>query len=168
MKKKAMRLLMAVSVLFFMALPTQGEESGAIDVQLTVMKIASLQGKEVLTPAETIRPGDMLQYEIVYRIKGQDEVLELLAQLPIPEGMEYVPNSAKPPKVLVSLDGVDFSPLPLPDKFKLVDGQESPEKIPTVKYRTLGWAMRGLAPGDEFTVSARLKVDFIPAPSKTP
>ena len=165
MGNKGMRLLMVVAVLFFMTLPTQAEESGAIDVQLTVLKVEPAEGtQEVLVPAETIRPGDVLQYEIVYKIKGQNEVLELLAQFPIPEGMEYVLNSARPTKVLVSLNGIDFSPIPLPDKVKLVDGQEVREKIPVVKYRTLGWAMRGLAPGDEFTVSARLKVDFIPDP----
>lgn len=168
MKTKAMQLLMAVLILFLMALSAQGEESGDIDVQVTVLKIEHSGGAEVLVPAEIIRPGDVLQYELVYKIKGQDKVLELLAQLPVPEGMEYVPNSAKPLKVLGSLDGIDFSAVPLPDKVTLVDGRELSENIPTVKYRTLGWAMRGLAPGDEFTVSARLKVNFIPAPNKAP
>lgn len=163
MKIKVIRLLMVVTALFFMALPTQADESGVIGVQLTVKKIETVSGAETLVSAETIRPGDLLQYEIVYKIKGQDEVLELLAQLPIPIGMEYVPGTARPPKVLGSLNGVDFPSLPLPGTGKLVDGATL-EKIPAVKYRTLGWTIRGLAPGDEFTVSARLKVNFIPEP----
>jgi len=166
MERRALRLFMAILVLFMMALPSPGSESGVIDVQLTVMKIESTAGGEVFVPAETIRPGDLLQYEIVYRIKGEDEVLELLAQLPIPEGMEYVPDSAQPPKVLGSLGGSDFSPLPLPGKNPLPSGPEPSMKIPPVKYRTLGWTMRGLAPGDEFTVSARLRVNFIPEGKK--
>lgn len=162
-KRDAMtRLLMTIVLFFLVSLPAQADESGAIDVQLNVMKIESTSGAEIFVPAETIRPGDVLQYEIVYKIKGEDEVLELLAQLPIPEGMEYVSGSANPAKVLASLDGIDFFPVP----FNLVDGKESQEKMPMMKYRILGWAMRGLAPGDEFKVSARLKVDFIPVPGK--
>lgn len=163
MKRKTLsRLFMPIILFFLVVLPINAEESGPIDVQLTILKVESAPGSEVLVPLVTIRPGDLLQYEIVYRVKGNDEVLELLAQLPIPDGMEYVPDSAKPQKVLASLDGVEFLPLPLPDKEKLADGQASFERIGAKKYRTLGWTMRGLAPGNEFTVSARFKVDFIP------
>lgn len=164
MKRAAItRLLMAVALCLLVVFPTHADESPAIEVQLKVTKIELISGREVFVAAETIRPGDLLLYEIIYKIKGKDEVLELLAQLPIPEGMEYLPDSAQPSKVLASLDGIDFSPVPLTGKFKkLVDGKESLEDIPTVKYRALGWTMRGLAPGDEFAVSARLKVDFIP------
>jgi hypothetical protein len=169
MNGKALRLVTAASVFFLMVLPARGDESGAIDVKLTVQKMAFVAGREeVLSPAESIRPGDVLQYDLVYKIKGKDEVLELLAQLPIPPGMEYVSDSARPPKVRASLDGRDFSPVPLQRKIKGPNGQDSTEEIPAKEYRFLGWSMRGFAPGDEITVSARLKVNFIPEPGTTP
>lgn len=159
MKIKTMRLFMVVLVLFIMAIPSHGDDSAAIDVQLTIMKIETLSGKETLVIAQTIRPGDLLLYEIVYKIKGQDKVLELLAQLPIPVGMEYVTDSAQPPQVLGSLDGVDFLPFPVPGEGGRVG---MPKEISSAKCKMLGWTKRGLSPGDEFAVSARLKVDFIP------
>lgn len=164
---KVMKLLVVVTALLFMALPTCGEDSGAIDVRLTVLKVEMVAGdQEVFVHAETIRPGDLLQYEIVYKVNGKDKVLELLAQLPIPEGMEYVANSARPAKVQASVDGKNFSPVPLQRRVKMVNGQELLEDIPTLDFCALGWPLRGLAPGDEVTVSARLKVNFIPEPGR--
>lgn len=165
MKKKAMRLLLVFLVLFPMVLTTHAAEQDDIDVQLTVLKIEVVSGEEIFAPVAVIRPGDVLQYTLVYKIIGKDEILELLTQLPIPEGMEYVPDSARPSNVHASLDNNDFSPVPLQRTVKKINGQESREEIPAWAYRTLGWPMRGLAPGDEITVSARLRVNFIPEPS---
>lgn len=164
MRKKLIGLMVVVSLPFFLALPTYGIESEeAINVALNVLKVErAAGGEEVFVGAETIRPGDVLQYQIVYKVMGKDEVLELLAQLPIPEGMEYIPDSARPAKVQASVEGKDFSPLPLQRRVKTADGQDSLEEIPPLSYRALGWPMRGLAPGDEVMVSARLRVNFIP------
>lgn len=164
MLPKRIKRLMVVSVLFLILLPAYGESQGDIDVQLTILKVESLAGKEILAPVATIKPGDVLKYELVYKVKGEDEVLELLAQLPIPEGMEYIPGTAKPAEVQASLDGNDFSPFPLQRKIITDKNPEALEEIPMAEIRYIGWLKRGLGPGEEVTVSAYLKVNFITVP----
>lgn len=162
MKRSLINRLILTSTFLLIALTAQGEEPNPIDVQLTVLKVEnSPAGLETLNQARTIHPGDILQYELLYRIKGTGKVLELLAQLPVPEGMEYMADTAQPTNVLVSRDGEDFLPLPLSRKGGNSGVAELPPETPLVEYRYLGWPLRGISPGEEAKVSARLKVNFV-------
>lgn len=167
MKIRVGKLLLLLSLSFFVVVPALGAEQDAIEVVITVQKV-EIQGggEEVFAGAERVRPGDVIQYQILYRVRGKDEILELFAQLPIPDGMEYISDSAQPTGVQGSIDGKEFLPVPLQRQIESVKGGELLEAIPLAEYRFLGWPMRGLAPGDEVFVSARFRVNFISEESK--
>lgn len=166
MKKTVDRLLLLTSLLAVVVMPSYGADEETIAVDLTVQKVEKFAEGEIFGNAESVRPGDLLQYQIIYKIRGKDEILELLAQLPIPEGMEYVSGSALPSAVQGSIDGKEFSPVPMQREIEAGKGEKSMEMIALPDYRILGWPMRGLAPGDEVRVSARFRVNFIPEERK--
>ena len=62
--------------------------------QFKVVKDAS--GQESLADAKTVKPGDIVEYRATYTNRDGRPVKGLLATLPIPVGMNYLPKTAKP------------------------------------------------------------------------
>lgn len=121
-----------------------------VAVQLTASKVAG----EKLVAADQAKPGDVIQYDAVYRNTSKGAVSNLQATVPIPSGLEYLPESAKPAGATASLDGKEFSKLPL--RRKGADGKE--ELVPAAEYRALRWPIAELKPGASATVTLRARV----------
>ena len=134
----------------------------AVLTQRKVVKPAS--GPEILEDATTVKPGDIIEYRVTYTNNGAQPVAQLKAQLPVPEGLEYIPLSAKPGADLVKAatkDGV-FSTEPLMRR-----GQEKQVPVPYSEYRQLQWSL-GVLPAKGVTVvSARARVETV-IPIKAP
>ena len=60
---------------------------------------------------------------------------KLVATLPIPEGLEYLPKTVRPAPALASLDGKTFAPMPLKRKVRLADGREVEREVAASEYR---------------------------------
>jgi uncharacterized repeat protein (TIGR01451 family) len=134
-------------------------DEGNVTVQLTAQKVvARTDGTEEFLAAEEAVPGQTLLYTAAYHNRGTAAIKNLRATLPVPEGMEYLPDSAKPADVSASLDGVVFQPVPLKHKVKSPDGTEHDELVPYAQYRTLRWSVGDLAPDATVTISARAKI----------
>jgi uncharacterized repeat protein (TIGR01451 family) len=130
--------------------------------QFVVVKAAN--GREQLLDASSVKPGDVLEYRVTYTNNSGKAVTGLVADLPIPEGLEYVPRSAKPGADLVKAavkDG-EYSAEPLMRKGKA----NKPEPVPYAEYRALRWTLGQLPAGGVAAVSARAKVEVVipPAP----
>ena len=125
---------------------------------LTAQRVSVTHGHETLVPAEKARPGDVLEYHAVYRNDGAKPVRELVATLPIPGGLEYLPSTAAPAVMLASLDGAAFSPVPLMRKQRTADGREVLREVPSSEYRALRWSLGTLGARASRTVSARARV----------
>ncbi len=115
-------------------------------------------GAETLQPAQTVKPGDMLQYSTVYTNPSQRAVSRLVTNLPIPVGTEWVATGTVPSTVLASLDGKVFAPVPLMRKTRRADGQLVDVPVPLNEYRSLRWPEQQLAAGASFTTTARVRV----------
>ena len=80
------------------------------------LKVSSVvkqaDGSEALAPAQTVKPGDLLQYSTVYTNPTPRAVSRLVTNLPIPVGTEWVATGTLPSTVLASLDGKVFAPVP--------------------------------------------------------
>lgn len=138
----------------------------AVSVVLVQFKVVTdAQGREQLVEASTVKPGDVLQYTATYTNNTSRAVTGLVADLPIPEGLEYLPKTARPGAALVKVaakDGV-FAAEPLMRK---VGGKSEP--VPYGEYRTLRWTLGQLPARGETAVSARAKVEVVvPQPPPT-
>lgn len=138
----------------------------AITVLLTQSKVVTAtDGRERLVDAAAVKPGDIVEYKAVYTNNTQRTVSGLQADLPIPEGLEYLPRSAKPGAEVVkaaALDGA-FAAEPLVRKV----GSRT-ETVPYADYRALRWTLGDLPARGELTVTARAKVETIVPPATRP
>ena len=88
---------------------------------------------------------------------SKQTVQGLVATLPIPQGLEYLPKSAKPFNASLQMAGRDgqFGVEPL--QRKAADG--SAQALPYTEYRTMRWSIGQLNAGASVVVSARAKVE---------
>ena len=141
-------------------------DTGKLISQLKVWNVVTqADGAETLQPAQTVKPGDVLQYSTVYTNPGQRAVNRLVTNLPIPVGTEWVATGTLPSTVLASLDGKVFAPVPLMRKTRRADGQWVDVPVPLAEYRSLRWPEQQLAAGASFTTTARVRVISAPTPA---
>jgi uncharacterized repeat protein (TIGR01451 family) len=140
-----------------------GAAVAGVQVNLTAHRVTSgSNGREVLAPGDKARPGEVVEYQALYTNVSTDGVRQLVATLPIPDGMEYLPSTAVPAQVQASLDGNSFAAVPLRRKVKLADGREVMRDVPTSEYRWLRWTLGSLEGNGQETVRARVRVNAAP------
>ena len=146
--------LMALSAPAFAA-----AEKATLTSELQVWNVVKkADGAEALLPAQSVKPGDVLQYTAVYRNADSRAVSHLVASLPIPAGTELVDASAVPREVQASLDGRVYAATPLMRKLRRADGQMVDVPVPLTEYRYLRWPEQQIAAGASFSTSARVRV----------
>jgi len=130
--------------------------------------VRAADGTEKLAPAESARPGDVIEYVATYRNTGKQPIRNLEATLPIPHDTELVDGSARPAGAKASLDTRAFAAMPL--KRQVVrDGKQVEETVPVREYRSLRWYAPELAADKTATYTARVKVlDDTPPAGKAP
>ncbi len=152
------RLPIAFALLLVFATPLFAA-AGDVRVSLTAQRVSKdANGKTILESGDQARPGDVLEYRVRYSNESASGVRRLMATLPIPIGMEYLPKTAQPAKVEASLDGRTFAPVPLMRKVRLASGKEVNREVPGSEYRQLRWAIGELAAHGAQTVTARVRV----------
>lgn len=163
--KRAPRMMALVACLSVWASALHSAESrpapGASDLKIELQArkvVRDRQGKETLQPADRALPGEVVQYDAIYRNQSDQPLRQVEPTLPIPRGMVYLPNSASPPPVLASLDGRTFEPIPIRRKVIRPDGTEEEREVPATEYRALRWRISELQAGAQVTVTARAKI----------
>jgi len=144
-------------------------KASPVQVRLDQYKVVtSDNGKESLVAAQSIKPGDVIEYRAVYTNQDGKPVTGLQAILPIPEGMEYIPKTARPGpgKALAATASGAYAPEPLTRQVR-VNGSVQVEPVPYTQYRSLRWDLGQLAPGATQTVSARAQLETFKAVLKT-
>src|SRR5688572_24895364 len=77
--------------------PAFGQNKSDVAISLVAQKVSTgRDGREILRPADRAFPGEVVQYDALYRNTSARAVRNLAPTLPIPPGLEYVPDSAKP------------------------------------------------------------------------
>ncbi len=169
--KSLITLLLAATTVIATAHAWAAHEPESVNIKLTVHKVVIVDGREKQLPADSAKPGDLLEYRAEYRNTGKTPTTQVKATVPVPvEGLEYLPNSASPLSVSASVDGRHFAPTPLTRAVTLPDGRRETRPVPVAEYRYLQWNLGELAPGASAVVKARMKVtEFLPtSPSNTP
>ena len=129
-----------------------------VKVTLVANKIMKSNGTEVQQSGQTAKPGDTIQYVAEYRNTDKATVRSVVATLPVPAGMEYLPDTESPRPALASTDGMHFSAIPLKRTVRNASGQPKEELVPYSEYRTLRWDLGEISGGASKTVIARVKV----------
>jgi uncharacterized repeat protein (TIGR01451 family) len=130
-----------------------------LEVKLNAYQIrADAAGKETRAPGQQAQPGDVIEYRADYRNSSKAAIRNLDATLPVPAGLEYQGESARPSKLEASVDGNSFAPVPLTRIKKNAQGKSVSEPVPYAEYRYLRWKVGTLPPGETASVSARMKV----------
>lgn len=167
---KPFTILLAVSfiTIFLLAFVTTGQavDKGDITAELTAYTVlVKTDGTEELRVAKRVKPGDLVLYRTEYRNQDQASVTNLVATLPVPEGMSYLPQTATPAVTTASLDGKRFAPVPLMRWVRLSNGDRVQRQVPYTEYRFLRWRLDTLAAGDHAVVQARMSVNPVGNPS---
>lgn len=163
MRSKLMNGALALVFLLTIVFQLFAAEPEGVVVEMKHQKVVKgADGKEKHESAGKAKPGDVIEYKAVYRNKGKREATSLLATIPIPLGTDYIPGSAKPEKILASLDGASFAPAPLKREVTLPSGAKEMRTVPVEEYRAIRWELNTLAPGKSATVSVRVRLSTEP------
>ena len=139
------------------ALPLRADQ-GPVETRLEARKVVrAADGREAFLPADTARPGDVIEYVATYRNTGDRAVRSLEATLPIPANTELVPGTLRPAGARASVDAASFAALPLV-RTVTRDGRSVQEPVPYRDYRWLRWHLAELRPKQSATFSARVRV----------
>lgn len=156
-----MQSLASISVIFVLCASFCGAHAAdPVKVTLKAAKVVTSGAKraEKLVSAEAAKPGDVLQYDALYRNESGAKIGNLQATLPIPDGLEVLTESLKPAGAQASVDGKTFGPLPLMRNATAPDGTAVQEEVPAREYRVLRWSAPTLLPSAQFSVSARARL----------
>ena len=145
------------------ATPSAPVAEKTVAVALTQWKVVTgVDGKEQLLDASSVKPGDVLEYRATYTNHTGKTVSGLVADLPIPEGLEYLPRSAKPGAALVKAATKDGAYAAEPLMRKAANNKTEP--VPYSDYRALRWTLGQLPAGGETAVTARARVEVVVPP----
>jgi uncharacterized repeat protein (TIGR01451 family) len=152
--------MLGAAMVLTIALPlaAQGPEQNGVQTRLDVHKVTrAADGRESVVPADSAKPGDILEYVVTYQNTSNAAVRDFVATLPIPQATEYIPSSAKPATAKASLDARTFDALPLKRKV-LRNGRDVEEAVPLAEYRYLRWLAPELGANKSLTFVARVRV----------
>ena len=144
--------------LFIAVTPVSAQSQEPLSVQLKARKVLVAEGKETFESADRAKPGDTIEYATVCKNTTARVLGNLKPNLPIPAGMEYEANTAKPAPSEASLDGKKFEPFPIKRKVKTADGKEELREVAASEIRALRWNVGDLAGGATTTLVARVRV----------
>jgi len=156
--KPYLRVLAALAI-FAAAWPAASQQqNNPLVTKLEARKVVrSAEGKESFAPADSAKPGDVIEYVATYRNTGKQPLRNLEATLPIPDNTEFVPGSANPADARASLDAKTYAAMPL-KRTTVKDGKAVEALVPVRDYRSLRWSAAELPADKTATFVARVKV----------
>lgn len=151
---KALKTAWIAVIVTSFCLPVLAE----VKVMLTANKIVMVNGKEQMESSDKAKPGEVIEYVAEYRNTGKTPVTDVVATLPVPAGMEFLPDTAQPPQLMASTDEHNYAPVPLKRKVAGPDGKLVEQVVPYSEYRSLRWPLGKLQGGESKSVKARMRV----------
>ena len=128
-----------------------------LQIKLVRSKVVLENGVETMQSAAVAQPGEILEEVATYTNTYKSALRNVEATLPIPRNTELVMASVNPTNAKASIDGKNFSNMPLMRK-QLVNGVELEQLVPLSEYRYLRWYPGELKPERPIAFSARFRV----------
>ena len=134
-------------------------ENSAVTIELKQFTVTQQGAKEILEGTTTVKPGDVIEYQATYHNRDKTPVNGLVATLPIPVGMEYLPQSGKKNSpTLAATEDQKYESIPLVKNVKTKDGLLKKETISFADYRGVRWNIGTLKAGEDAKVLVRARV----------
>ena len=138
------------------------EESPLQGSMTSFLVTKNAEGVEVLTETEQVKPGQTIEYALVYGNVGVADLTDVNIVGPIPAGTVYLADTAMTLKDLTprfSIDGgIVFKLEPISYKVKQADGSEI-ERIATPDmYTHIQWNLANFLAQQKLTLKYRVKV----------
>ncbi len=163
MKFKSMIL---TATTLFLLLPSLAWAKPRVELKVEALKeVKSVEnGKEVtrLLPADTVKPGQVLQYTIRYTNTGDEDATRVVVNNPIPKGTVYLAETAYGygSKITFSADGgKTFGPA---DTLKVTvtraDGSKTTRKAMAAEYTHIRWVITKVPAGGSGSVGFKVRV----------
>lgn len=151
-----------VAIVFLGLLAPAWAETLPLQAEMTAWKIQQKDGAEARIAVAEVVPGDVLEYEMIYRNAGQKPLSGVVVMGPVPDSTRFVAHSAKdlPGAALeVSLDdGKTWAREPL-EREVTENGVKRRVAVPPTEYTAIRWVEAGaLDPGVVKTYRYRVKV----------
>ena len=158
--RQAMFALLGLCMVVLAMTGAKAADQTDVTAELAAFQVLTTpDGKEKLQPTKRVKPGDVVEYKVAYRNTGKTVAKQLVATLPVPEGMAYIPEGTHPAIASASLDGKQFAPVPLMRWVRLSDGSLVQRRVPYEEYRSLRWELANLDAGAQTAVRARVRVN---------
>lgn len=142
-----LRSIAAASVLAFCALPAAAQ---AVTSELAVFSVeTSDEGSEVLSPADSIDPGETLQYVVTYKNNTNNALGGFVVTGPVPVETSFDPASSyisQAAEFQARTGDVDWAQPPL---FRMVTnelGERVREEVPASDYAEVRWVLSEALP----------------------
>jgi hypothetical protein len=137
----------------------EGKAQQSLELKLTHRRVDSVgdfPGR--MNTGLFVTPNSVLEYKIEYRNPAKTQLKQIELVLPIPDGLELLPDSAQPNNAKASTDGKTFHILPLTRRKTDDQGQVREEVIPITEYRFLSWSITEVSPDSSGHVTASMRV----------
>ncbi len=158
--RKFTRLIFSILLLGILVFSGYKQLSAAENPVTTVLRLEKVtkdeKGKDVLTEVKQAKPGELLQYTVTVSNGTEKDIIDVMPVLPIPTGMKYVADSAKPSNAQASIDEKKYSDMPLKMKITNKKGKTEVVNVPYADYRSLRWKISKIKAFTSITVSARV------------
>lgn len=162
---KRLHASLAIALLFALGFPDAAAQRAVDDplqIKLVRSKVVLDRGREVKESAALAKPGDVLEEVATYTNRSKAALKNQEATLPIPLNTELVMAGVKPGNAKASVDGKEFSALPLVSRVRQPNGVDAEMPVPLSEHRYVRWYPGELPPGKPLSVSARFKVSNRP------
>jgi uncharacterized repeat protein (TIGR01451 family) len=127
--------------------------------ELKAFKAEMVNGKEKLTEADKVSPGDIIEYQLTYKNETGNEIKNLKPVLPIPFGTELVENTALPIIVDASVTNeTSFKGYPIMKDVTLPNGSKTKIKAAAKEYRYIRWTVDSMKNNETKLFKVRVKV----------
>jgi len=126
---------------------------------LKAFKAEMVNGKEKLTEADKVSPGDIIEYQLTYQNKTGDEIKNLKPVLPIPYGTELVEDTALPIVNDASISNeTSFKGYPIMKEVTMPNGSKTKIKAAAKEYRYIRWTVNSMKNNESKLFKVRVKV----------
>lgn len=162
MKKVAARIALVAAALLMTAAAWAAPDV-EIKVKAEKEKIVTKDGQKVkrLVPAKSFSPGEVIDYTILYRNKGNEPATGVVLNDPIPKGCVYIPGSASENgEVAFSIDGGKTYKKQslLTYEVRLPNGTVEKRTASPEDYTNIRWTINSIAPGENGKVHFQVRV----------
>jgi uncharacterized repeat protein (TIGR01451 family) len=155
-------LIAAFCVAFYFCFaPAQllARDQKELDISLRAQRVlADDKGAEKLMDDTSAQPGEVVQYTATLHNKTTRQLLNVTPAIPVPVGMEYLPDTDCPTPALASIDGKTFERFPIRRTRTLIDGRTVSIEVPAKAYRALKWFPDDMPAGSTRVVAMRVRV----------